>query len=58
MTYHPKGGMCVTCRHFERGCSHLPFKTMPVIDSYVDDTGVVYIVKCADFKRENTEVRP
>jgi hypothetical protein len=31
---------------------------MPVIDSYVDDTGVVYIVKCADFKRENTEVRP
>lgn len=52
MRYQPKGGMCATCRHFNRGCSHLPFSTMPVIDSYIDEDGVAYIVRCKEFERK------
>ncbi|MDX9667947.1 hypothetical protein QMK50_23625 [Pseudomonas sp. P5_152] len=47
MTYQPKGGMCRTCTHAHRNCSHLPFSTMPVL---ARDTQIV-IVRCTDFQR-------
>ncbi|EJM09797.1 hypothetical protein PMI21_05529 [Pseudomonas sp. GM18] len=47
MNYQPKGGMCATCTHAHRNCSHLPFITMPVIK--VD--GQTVIVRCTDFQR-------
>jgi hypothetical protein len=47
MTHQPKGGMCTTCTHAHRDCSHLPFSTMPPLSN---DKQTV-IVRCTDFKR-------
>ena len=47
MTHQPKGGMCRTCVHAHRNCSHLPFCTMPVL---ARDAQTV-IVRCTDFQR-------
>lgn len=45
--YQPKGGMCMSCTSINRDCSHLPFNTMQVIDSYND----IKIVKCSEYIR-------
>lgn len=47
MTHQPKGGMCMSCTHAHRNCSHLPFGTMPAIDR---DAKTI-IVRCTEFKR-------
>ena len=47
MTHQPKGGMCRTCVHAHRNCSHLPFSTMPAL---ARDAQTV-IVRCTDFQR-------
>ena len=52
LTHQPKGGMCSTCKHCNRDCSHLDFDKMSVI-SKPDIFGAV-IVKCTDFQRVNT----
>ena len=44
MIHQPKGGMCMTCQHAKRNCSHLPFADMPVISK----RGIVAIVKCTE----------
>lgn len=47
MNYQPKGGMCATCVHAYRDCSHLLFSTMPPLSR---DNQTV-IVRCTDFQR-------
>lgn len=42
LTYQPKGGACMTCKHKDENCSTLPFAEMPVIAA----TAGVKIVKC------------
>ena len=49
-TFYPKGGMCCACKHFQRGCSHLDFKTMPVISRRDNE----HIVRCTDFSRSQS----
>lgn len=45
--YHPKGGMCLTCQHARRDCSHLMFSKMPVIERY----NLVARVRCTGYAR-------
>ena len=52
--YHPKGGMCLTCGHAQRNCSHLPFSTMPVIERY----DRVARVRCTGYVRAPTTQEP
>lgn len=47
MTYQPKGGMCRTCPHAHRNCSHRPFSAMLVLAR----DGQTVIVRCTDFQR-------
>ncbi len=47
MNHQPKGGMCATCAHAHRNCSHLPFSTMPPLSN----DGQTVIVRCTDFQR-------
>jgi len=47
MTHQPKGGMCATCAHARRNCSHLPFSTMPPLSR----DGQTVIVRCTEFQR-------
>jgi len=47
MTHQPKGGMCRTCVHAHRNCSHHPFNTMPALTR---DAQTV-IVRCTEFQR-------
>jgi hypothetical protein len=47
MTHQTKGGMCRTCVHAHRNCSHLPFSTMPAL---ARDAQTV-IVRCTEFQR-------
>jgi hypothetical protein len=47
MNHQPKGGMCGTCVHALRNCSHLPFNTMPPLTR---DAQTV-IVRCTEFER-------
>lgn len=47
MTHQPKGGMCATCVHARRNCSHLPFSTMPPLSR----DGQTVIVRCTEFQR-------
>ena len=54
MTYQPKGGMCATCIHQLRDCSHLPFHTMKPI-SKSTDLGYV-IVRCTDFVKAQDQI--
>lgn len=51
MSYQPKGGMCVSCQHRLRDCSHLPFSAYPVIER----AGEVRIVRCAEYVRATGE---
>lgn len=48
--HHPKGSMCLTCKHVAENCSKLPFSTMFVIERYED--GRFAEVRCAKFKRQ------
>lgn len=43
----PKGGMCTTCTHRARDCSHLDFAAMPQI-AEIDG---VRVVRCTEYKR-------
>ena len=47
LEYIPKGGMCATCKHQDRDCSHLPFNEMRIID--YNET--LAVVKCDEFER-------
>lgn len=49
-TYQPKGGMCLTCVHKDRNCSHLKFDEMLVIDkeSLLGGRFIENIVKCSE----------
>jgi hypothetical protein len=53
VTYQPKGSMCCNCSHWFRDCSHLPFKTMPVIESQ----GNIRVVKCHEYIKPNDETK-
>lgn len=56
MTYQPKGGMCASCMHSSRDCSTLPFKQYPVIERYALKGNSINIVKCGEFKRNESQV--
>lgn len=49
MQYQPKGGMCATCKHKHRDCSHLKFDKMPVID--YSALQKIKIVACREYER-------
>lgn len=49
VSHIPKGGMCKRCAKSDKDCSHLDFKSMPVIAVLEDCT----IVKCTEFTRED-----
>jgi len=53
-TYQPKGGMCLTCAHKDRNCSHLKFDEMKVIQKELL-AGVIksHIVICTEHVRPN-----
>ncbi|MFJ4542979.1 hypothetical protein ACIP1X_05165 [Pseudomonas sp. NPDC088885] len=51
MTHQPKGGMCATCVHAHRDCSHLAFSTMPRLSN----DGQTVIVRCTDFQRRTRQ---
>lgn len=46
--YQPKGGMCRSCRHALRVCSHLDFTSMPVLHQGQHTV----IVRCTDYQRD------
>jgi hypothetical protein len=51
--YQPKGGMCMTCKHFNRKeCANLPFKDMRVLSSWIskDKTTKHHVVRCTDYR--------
>lgn len=45
--HRPKGGMCASCQHSKRNCSHLPFSSYPVLKREED----VVVVRCMDYTR-------
>ena len=47
-TFYPKGGMCVSCAHRARDCSHLDFAAMYPIKRNNDNTTAV---RCDEFSR-------
>jgi hypothetical protein len=51
MNHYPKGGMCATCRHTMRDCSHLDFAAMPVLSRACD----AVIVRCTDFESSKSQ---
>lgn len=47
LIYTPKGGMCATCDHAMRDCSHLDFESMnPICKGARDGT---VIVRCSEY---------
>lgn len=54
MNHQPKGGMCATCAHAHRNCSHLPFSTMPPLSN----DGQTVIVRCTDFLLRSPKPNP
>jgi hypothetical protein len=50
--YHPKGGMCRTCKNVKNDCSILDFKSMPVIYRAISEPITYVIVKCDNFERK------
>lgn len=46
----PKGSMCMACKHLQRACAHLPFATMPVLETIVRKSHAIKIVKCREFE--------
>jgi len=51
--YHPKGEMCLVCKHLHKNCSGLPFKEMRVLEKYTDKKEEHTIVKCVQFSKES-----
>ncbi len=49
-SYQPKGRMCMQCKHRDKDCSHLDFKSMQVLGEY--ETGLVSFVKCSEYTKE------
>lgn len=47
-SFYPKGGMCVSCAHLARDCSHLDFAAMYPIKRNDDRTTAV---RCSEFQR-------
>ena len=45
---HPKGGMCMACKHLKEDCSKLPFDKMP---AHAQDKDGNIIVICTSFIR-------
>lgn len=52
MKHYPKGGMCASCKHRNRDCSHLNFAAMRVIERHAED---VWIVRCTDWQRREVD---
>lgn len=50
-TYQPKGGMCASCAHLLRNCTHLKFDGMPVIG--INPTTGARIVICTEHERKS-----
>lgn len=48
--FHPKGTMCAACTFLTRGCNHLAFNQMPVLETYKDGNKIHHKVKCTEFK--------
>jgi hypothetical protein len=49
---HPKGGMCLSCEHRKRDCSHLDFASMPRVG--IDKLYGVAIVACTEYVKKES----
>lgn len=49
--FHPKGGMCTTCKYSRKMCKNLRFDKMPILKIQSDG---IKIVKCTNWQKVNT----
>lgn len=49
--HHPRGEMCLACTKLKDNCSHLPFNTYYVIETYEEGKDTFKSTRCKEFKR-------
>jgi len=52
--FHPKGSMCLVCKHRDMNCNQLNFKAMKAAKQYSpeNDPSLFKVVICSEFTKQ------